>query len=267
MNKLEGVKKITEDYHTKIVGNRYKKKIEEKGLGEATKDLMGAMGVSVLSKRENDPEFSEMRKKLSTEPGIVIANHPGQYDALAILSTLNRQDIKFMVAGNVYEALSSVFGEERIIEAKRDGRKDLLDTLNGILKHIENGGLFIYFPTGGRETWSTDAKFEFFSSFRYLVEKMNSKDMVYSMNINPVSTNPERSGLSIERVVRESAFASDSGREIPILSKRAKPFTLEIDENYSQAGEWKNIIESEGSNPVKNKMLTLNYLEKFSKSS
>lgn len=255
-----------ENYHTRVVGNRFKKKIEEDGLSKATKELMGVMGVTVEYEKEGNPQFLEMRGKLNSEPGIAISNHPGQYDALAILSALDRKDIMFMVAGNVYDSLASVFGESRIVEAKRKGKKEIVELLEKAQEHIRNGGLFIYFPTGGRETWSDNPRFEFFSSFRYLIERMKPTDMIYSLNINHVGANPENPGLSIERVVRESAFASGSGRENPTLNRLAKPFRLKIDENYSQVDEWKKAIGRERNNELKNKILTLNYLDKFNKS-
>lgn len=286
MNKLESISTKARDWREKIITDKFKRNIEKFGLARSARMLLDSVNAKLHFEKEGDESCGEIRHKLNNEAGVVIANHPGNFDLLCILAAIDRKDLKFMVSADAQEAWSRLFGEDLVVpslhmyatreeaeEAKKRNRKekisqeeiikrqriaqDNLVIARSILDHIKNGGLFIYFPTGGDDSRHME-RFKFENLFRLLVDKMKPTDMVYSFNI----LNPEKRRTKMDQVLRMAGLFSDASRSGNInVSRLAEPILINVDEDYSQATEWKNLMN--GNKDKDNEALTQHYLEKF----
>jgi 1-acyl-sn-glycerol-3-phosphate acyltransferase len=94
-----------------------------------------------------------------TEPGdgpcVVLANHPGAYDALCLMSAIGRRDLLILAADRVFlRALSSVSEHLAFVGDTLAERARALKTS---LKWLRRGGALLHFPAGRIEP---DADFE-----------------------------------------------------------------------------------------------------------
>lgn len=79
-------------------------------------------------------------------PLLVVSNHPGSVDALAIASQLPRQDLKIVVSGIPFvQKLRSA--AEHIIFATSDAHERMA-AVRSIIRQLEAGGSLLIFPTG-----------------------------------------------------------------------------------------------------------------------
>jgi len=208
-----------------------------KGLGLAA---MEAMRVEPKFVREADPLLKEDRHRLNTEPGLIIANHPGSYDAFTILSVLERNDVKIVVAKKVFEKMSPIIGQEPLISVDDKGVASLRKLFHEVEAHIESGGVVILFPSGGND--HRDG-FKFEQGFgRMMLPALRPTDMVYAFQFDALQMQMARQGrLMSKHLDIASAFV------LPNLTKRihqlpglsAKPF--EVNERYTEAAEWQQI--------------------------
>jgi hypothetical protein len=286
MNKFESISTKARDWRETIIGEEFKRNIEEFGLARSAEMLLDSVNAKLHFEKEGDESFSEIRNKLNNEAGVVIANHPGNFDLLCILAAINRKDLKFMVNVDTQETWSKLFGEKLVVpslhmyesreeaeEAKKREKKEKLSDeevakrqkivqenlviVRSILDHIKNGGLFIYFPTGGDDSRHME-QFKFENLFRLLVGKMKSTDMVYSFNI----LNPEKRRTKMDQALRTAGSFSSAKKSGNInISRLTEPISINVDEDYSQAGEWKSFLK--GDKEGDSEALTEHYLEKF----
>jgi len=79
-------------------------------------------------------------------PLLIVSNHPGYYDGLAIAANLPRTDLK-MVAGN-YPIINGLeyFNEHLILTAKDLNSRML--AIRGAIRQLMEGGSLLIFPTG-----------------------------------------------------------------------------------------------------------------------
>ena len=69
----------------------------------------------VFAKQET-AECAEMRHKLNTEPGILIANHPGGADSLILASIVDRTDVRILVEDpTLASQVSEIFGQDHAL--------------------------------------------------------------------------------------------------------------------------------------------------------
>jgi hypothetical protein len=286
MNKLESISTKARDWREKIITDKFRRNIEKFGLACSARTMLDSVNAKLHFEKEGDESCSEIRHKLNNEAGVVIANHPGNFDLLCILAAIERKDLKFMVSADAQEAWSRLFGEKLVVpslhmyatreeaeEAKKGNRgeklshdeiikrqriaQDNLVIVRSILDHIKNGGLFIYFPTGGDDSRHME-RFKFENLFRLLVGKMKPTDMVYSFNI----LNPEKRRTKMDQVLRTAGLFSGAGKSGNInISRLTEPISINVDENCSKATEWKSLLS--GNKDKDNEALTEHYLGKF----
>ncbi len=234
---------------------RYKKlqgdSMEE--LCRVRKEALDMANISVRELKADSADFESNRAKLNSEPGIVIANHPGAFDSSAILSLLYRNDILMMVNDN--EAYEGTPIENSFVKAPHS-QKEIQEVFDRIRKHIQNGGLFFMFPTAGHENEGGDFKFR--SGLSYMLTDGTLKDdtMIYCFDIkNGVGiTSQEDIQKRVDYVVRKKLYP-DAHDSVPV------PAEIILDERLTRGREWIEILKNEGRD--KNIVLGDHYLGLF----
>ena len=83
-------------------------------------------------------------------PLLVVSNHPGAYDALAIFSKLIRKDIKWI--GSIIPFLEKLpHINQHIIFASRLDPFNGMSVMRSSLRHLQSGGTLLYFGAGHRD--------------------------------------------------------------------------------------------------------------------
>jgi 1-acyl-sn-glycerol-3-phosphate acyltransferase len=86
---------------------------------------------------------------------LVLANHPGAYDALALMSALGRQDLRILAADRTFlRALPRLSAHLLFVPEQASERAG---ALKRAVRHLRQGGALLHFPTGQIEP---DADFE-----------------------------------------------------------------------------------------------------------
>lgn len=262
------VEKSFEDTEDKIYSEVLKKlvrQVEASGsenvLADSLERYLEMLNIDLIYETEKDnPEIDEMRRRLNTEAGVVISNHPGYLDGPAIMHLIKRKDVKILVSN--FKMFSEALGTENFIMAAKSPA-ELAKQLKEIKKHIEAGGLLLIFPTAGSDSVDNSREHrpvDFKSGFRYLVDKvLDAEDMVYSFNVN--SDDVSRVINEQNLIGRIGAVASNVAVDIDV-NKFKEMMPIRIKEDYSTAAEWKQIVEESDREEV-NEALSKHYLEKF----
>lgn len=262
------VEKSFEDAEDKIYSEVLKKlvrQVEASGsenvLADSLEKYLEMLNIDLVYESEqDDPEIEEMRRKLNTEAGVVICNHPGYLDGPAIMHLIKRKDVKILV--NDFKMFSEALGTENFIMAAKSPA-ELAKNLKEIKKHIETGGLLLIFPTAGSDSVDNSREhrpLEFKSGFRYLVDKvLNPEDMVYSFNVN--SDDVSRVINEQNPIGRIGAVASNVAVDVDVNKFRER-MPIRVKEDYSTAEEWKRVVAESNREEV-NQKLSEHYLEKF----
>jgi hypothetical protein len=222
----------------------------EQGLSETYfNDLVGKYGKDkallifadhALEAFKVQPEFLgdvSNRDKLRSEGGIVFSNHPGSLDIPIILNAMRdeqrkvRDDFLILMGGITYERFVKIFGDKHIVPADRRQSEEVF---NKILQHIEQGGLFIIFPTGTSEE---HGDFEFENGLAYLLEKVKPETMVYHFAIN---ANDENS-----------------------VHQFQKGGIIKVKEGHSQAQEWQKVMEGAKNRFRKSQLLRKYFVDLY----
>lgn len=130
-------------YIRKIVkkANEFDLSVEEKGFSRTAKEWMEKWTPGVLA--EGVEEIP------STGPFLVVANHPGTYDSLAVIASLKRRDYKLIVSANpFFRILPNT--KEWFIFTTRDPHVRMA-TLRRAVRFLQSGGLLVVFPSGKLE--------------------------------------------------------------------------------------------------------------------
>lgn len=222
------------------------------------KEYFHLVNVEPRYTHSEDVRFEEDRERLNSEPGVFISNHPGVVDAPLLLGMITRTDVLALAGKDIAPYLSKIFGESTILCRTHDPN-DNLKQFRAIKKHVENGGLFFLFPTGGEKI-----PFMFRDGFRVVVEKiLRPTDMVYSTFIEP------RDIQAVAKNRRLRNLGALSTMLIPdVLNPlRRETRAVRVDEHYSQANEWKRaLMNTKNDNSEKNQLLTRFYLKQFGQS-
>lgn len=179
---------------------------------------------------ENEPGFAESRHRLNTEPGVIICNHPNTGEVFIILSTLEREDLKVIVAHEeLYKHLPADIAQKYFFSAAKDF-KTMRAFIEGADEHIKSGGVLLIFPQ-----LSSSVHFE--RGFRALLQKLKPEDMVYCFNVNTsdaanFSKTRRMAGLGSELFIHP----------VTNINQLGEPSTIRTAENYTQAGEWQSVI-------------------------
>jgi len=217
---------------------------------------------NAVAKNGEQVELEEIRKKLKTEPGVVISNHPGYFDVPAILETLHRTDVLAMVLDKYYQELADKLGEERVVAAASDPKK-LLDGFKKIKKHIEAGGLFLIFPTGGHDySDNKNREFIFRDGFDFLIKHvLRPEDMVYCFHVDPEDVR----SIASERIPRALVGVTELVLpEALNLNTYKEQKVIHMQESYGQAREWQEVSAKSRNNKTDvNRALEEHYMRTF----
>jgi hypothetical protein len=119
--------------------------IATRGLPDAASQTLQSFGVG-LSTSGVTPRSG---------PQLVLANHPGAYDALALMSALGRQDLRILAAHRTFlRALPRLSAHLLFVP---EGASERAGALKRALRHLREGGALLHFPAGQIEP---DADFE-----------------------------------------------------------------------------------------------------------
>ena len=177
----------------------------------------------------------ELRSQLNHEPGIVIANHPGGGDVFAVTKLIERTDVLVLAstwAFKNFKGTTPLF--DHFLEVTEDPQK-LRTQFQRIKEHITKGGLLVIFPTGGDKE-----ELIFRNGFKFLVENiLRPTDMVYSCWVNPADAASIKKDMGSRTA---GVFVEGVSGEIGNLNRLGKARTLHVDERYTQAQEWKEVV-------------------------
>lgn len=166
------------------------------------------------------PEFDEMRQRLNTEGGIIISNHPGFVDTPSIVSALERTDIKIFSGQGGIDRFGELMGDKHLIRAGKD-IASVRNFLVNATKHVNNGGLFLIYPSGLHDSR------EFRAGFHHLVERVNPESLVYMFKFNE----------------QQSPVIYDAMNKFIKIGVRPKEnLVIDVDEKLSRANEWQQLI-------------------------
>lgn len=81
-----------------------------------------------------------------TGPVIILSNHPGAYDSIALGACIKRLDLKFVVGETgLYRALPHI--QPRLIMVSSDPSQTVL-ALRQVIEHLQQGGILLQFGSG-----------------------------------------------------------------------------------------------------------------------
>ncbi|MFA6422410.1 MAG: 1-acyl-sn-glycerol-3-phosphate acyltransferase [Candidatus Buchananbacteria bacterium] len=244
-------------------------RVRESGSEDVFSDVMEkyleTLNIKPVYEQElgQNPDLPEMRERLNSESGIIISNHPGYFDSLVILHLIRRKNIKVLVSQRTFPVISKILGPENFIEASHDPVQ-LKKQLREIKRHIESGGVLLIYPTGGADAIDSsrkDSELEFKSGFRFMVEGiLRPEDMVYSFWVEP----DDVADVLDEKIHRTIGTASDVvvGTKANV-NKLKGTKSIRVNESYSKAGEWQEIVQGSESRDEADRALTEHYLDQF----
>jgi hypothetical protein len=208
------------------------------GIAQKTFDILHARPEYL---RASDPDFDRSRKRLNSEPGLIISNHPGPGDCPSVLNALDRRDLKFLVAEEAIEQekLSSIIPKDMILGATKDMGK-LRPVIKALIEHIRSGGAVFYFPTGMEKA---QGKTAFASLFGALLREIPVESMVYAFKID---------AGDLQKVASKGKFAARSSADfilpdfIKPITKLGEPSVIHVDEKYTQSRDWLENFKQSG---------------------
>lgn len=226
------------------------------GVKEASEAFLRMANVRGKYLHEADPKFEDDRKRLNTEAGIMISNHPHYVDVALVLQTLDRNDVMIMANPGPIKYMEKHKIKGNFVSASGDSKENI-GIFKKIIKHIKAGGLFVIFPTGGdeRDTGSIDFK----QGLPHILKYLKPTNMVYSFYVEPgdIGEVEKMSGGRPLGVMSEITV----NENVNINRFREKK-EVRVNEAYSQAGEWQEVMRSGHPFP-RAKELTEHYLKKF----
>jgi hypothetical protein len=92
---------------------------------------------------------------LGEGPRLVLANHPGAYDALALMSALGREDLRILAADRSFLRALPRLSSHLLFVAEQPFER--AGALKRAVRHLRSGGALLHFPAGKIEP---DADFE-----------------------------------------------------------------------------------------------------------
>ncbi|MBU1038835.1 1-acyl-sn-glycerol-3-phosphate acyltransferase [Patescibacteria group bacterium] len=235
---------------------KFKEEFDKKGFKGVGHYLLEAVNVRIDYTKEADPSFSGLRQKLQKEPGLIIGNHPGYIEIPAILNTLDREDVKFMVTQHLYEHFVRQFGEQYFVPNAKN-ISELKPVLQTVKSHIKTGGAVMIFPSGGGE--QNIAQPEFKSGFRFFLQQLPQEAMVYSFY-----TDPEQSRQLVKECLPDFAGLSSDvlTKGLFNINRFSETKTVKIDESYRPVGDWQEVLRNNKTDG-KNNVLSEYFLSQF----
>lgn len=112
--------------------------VAEGGPPRGCQAMLDQLGVEVdVRGRSNIPKEG---------PAIILANHPGAYDSMAIGSLIPRRDLKAIVAKTrLYQVLPNI--HPKLLYVSKERSESML-ALRGAVDHLKHGGILLQFGSG-----------------------------------------------------------------------------------------------------------------------
>ena len=242
-----------------LTNEQLTRRFENEGVSGAGKYFLDRLNIEIDYKQKDNPEINNWRDKLNTEPGVVICNHPGYVEIPGILQNIQRSDFKAMVTRKLYDSFAKAFGAKYFVPAYKT-LPELKQAMVGIRQHITEGGLFMIFPSGGDREDGKDVTFN--HGFRTILQIMKPEDMVYAYQVNT----EQSLDLKNKKIKDFVGLASDMlSHEKFNPIKMGEPRVVEMDELYTQAGSWQEVVKQARQGGVKPEIgLTEHYKNLFS---
>ena len=221
--------------------------------------MLKELNIEIVYSDEEEDGFAESRAKLRTEPGIIIANHPGYFDVVSVVKAAYRPDLKIWAGDRGFEIGKKYFGEDHFLETTKDSATNLAQ-LRTIEEHIRAGGAFMFFPTGGNDMIAQGGGLHFQQGLAVMFRKMlRPTDMVYNFYIEPDDIASIMGQKANRLVAARSGLALG---ELANLNRLKERKGIRVSEQYSQAGEWQRALEGAQAED-RNEVLTKHFLRKF----
>ncbi|MCL5010762.1 MAG: 1-acyl-sn-glycerol-3-phosphate acyltransferase [Patescibacteria group bacterium] len=249
--------------------------IEKKGFGAVAdfcQEFLRASGVN--ARYPDSSPFN--RDKLNKKPGIVISNHPGFCDVFCVLGAVSRSDALVMASSEAIKYLKTIFRRgfenkqtingflsEHFIATsawERDKRMKAEKTrrdIRTIKSHIDRGGVFVVFPSGGpAEEQTGNSKVNFKPVFRLALQEISPESMIYCFNVSP----QDISDIQKRKRRFSRAIGLDFSDFLRALTPEARVI---IKEKYTEANEWLEALKTGDSHREQDSILTKHYWELF----
>jgi len=159
-----------------------------------------------------------------------------------------------MVTRKLYDSFTKAFGEKYFIPAYKT-LLELKQAMVEIRQHITEGGLFMIFPSGGDKEDGRDMTFN--HGFRTILD-----NMVYAYHVDV----EQAIALRNNKIKSFVGLASDIlTNELINPNKIGEPRVVEMDELYTQAGSWQEVVKQARQGGIKPEIgLTEHYQNLFS---
>jgi len=225
------------------------------------------LNIEPVFAKQKTAEFADMRHKLNTESGILIANHPGGAESLILAGMVERTDVKILIEDpTLASQVSKIFGQDYALtvpkftedpENRQNRGIELMRMVQDIQDHIRKGGLVVFYPTAGREEAEP---FMFENLFGLLIQRvLKHEDMVYACWINE----DDVGSVANERISRgKGAFSDTMFPPVNINALKSKKL-IRVDERYSKASEWQHLVQNVASRDERSTILTTHFLDAF----
>lgn len=102
----------------------------------------------LLSRFVDDIQISGLENIPMEGPLLIAANHPGTYDALSVISSLPRKDLKVVISGVPFTEELQAARRHFIYSPPMDQTYGRMHTLRSSVRHLREGGALLLFPTG-----------------------------------------------------------------------------------------------------------------------
>ncbi len=257
MKNFETIKRaVHEKSKEKIFGN-LESEISTEGISAVHKRLdryFDMLNIKPDYTLENSQEKHDFREKLNNEAGVIISNHPGYIDIPAVMRVINRSDIKIMIREEYVSDLQKMVGSNFFVPASKN-TKELLLVLKEVVDHINAGGVFLIFPSGGSDLNNIDFK----KGFAYLLEKLSADKMVYSFYVNESDVSRVVGGCPSRHIGLASSVLLSTDNNVNRLLPKEK---FRIDEKYTTVDQWRS-IGGDGGLEEKSNLFTSYYKQLF----
>lgn len=119
---------------------QYERRVGESDLVQASHWLLPCFTRSVRAVNLPEPAIAP------GQPLLVLSNHPGVMDAMALFAWLGRPDLKVITAGRPILSLLPNIARHLILLPEADERR--IRVLRAALRHLHAGGALLNFPAG-----------------------------------------------------------------------------------------------------------------------
>lgn len=150
------------------------------GAPAGCKVMMQALRVKIVSMGQSS---------IPTEgPTVILANHPGAYDSMAIGSLIPRPDLKAIVSKTrLYQSMPNVI--QNVFMVSKDPREDMVALKNAV-EHLRKGGILLQFGSGliepdpARHTIGDEVFDKWSSSLEIMLRKVPETKVIPTITSN-----------------------------------------------------------------------------------